>query len=203
VIRERDRWIRLFDFPDSRHLSVHAALPHAVSRNYETELTATREEVAAVLSGVTDGVLAGSIRLGDGADAVSVDVLDELSLEIEVDTDDDGVSVELEAEWPHAEGSAADADAEGSAADADSPDGSDDALAAADPPVPVGADDGSESLARFELFRDRRDEWRWRLRHRNGNVIATGGEGYTRKHNARKGLRSVVANAPGAEIREE
>ncbi|PSP98321.1 hypothetical protein BRC89_08300 [Halobacteriales archaeon QS_4_70_19] len=38
--------------------------------------------------------------------------------------------------------------------------------------------------ARFELFRDRADEWRWRLRHRNGNVIATSGEGYTQAQRA-------------------
>nr|WP_279587164.1 YegP family protein [Halobacterium sp. R2-5] len=67
-------------------------------------------------------------------------------------------------------------------------------------PVSVGAADGSGTLARFE---DVAGEWRWRLRHRNGNVIATGGEGYTRKYNARKGLRSVVANAPGADVVDE
>lgn len=43
----------------------------AVSRDdeYESELTAGREEMAAVLSGVVDGVLAGSVRLGDDEDA--------------------------------------------------------------------------------------------------------------------------------------
>ncbi|WP_205427218.1 YegP family protein [Halorussus sp. MSC15.2] len=39
--------------------------------------------------------------------------------------------------------------------------------------------------------------------HRNGNVIATSGEGYTRKHNALKGLRSVMTNAADAETVEE
>ncbi|WP_459194496.1 HVO_2922 family protein [Halosimplex sp. J119] len=59
------------------------------------------------------------------------------------------------------------------------------------------------SQARFEVFRDRADEWRWRLVHRNGNVIATSGEGYTRRHNAEKGLRSVVRNAPDADVVED
>jgi uncharacterized protein YegP (UPF0339 family) len=60
------------------------------------------------------------------------------------------------------------------------------------------------SAARFELFEDRAEEWRWRLRHRNGNVIADSGEGYTRKHNAQKGLQSVKRNALGAAVvREE
>jgi uncharacterized protein YegP (UPF0339 family) len=59
-----------------------------------------------------------------------------------------------------------------------------------------------ESRARFEVYEDRGGEHRWRLRHRNGNVIATSGEGYTRRHNARKGLASVRRNGLGAELVE-
>jgi uncharacterized protein YegP (UPF0339 family) len=54
------------------------------------------------------------------------------------------------------------------------------------------------SQARFELYEDKAGQWRWRLRHRNGNVVADGGEGYTRKHNAQKGMQSVRRNALGA-----
>jgi len=54
------------------------------------------------------------------------------------------------------------------------------------------------SQARFELYEDVSEEWRWRLRHRNGNLIANSGEGYSRKHNAQKGLASVRRNALGA-----
>lgn len=54
------------------------------------------------------------------------------------------------------------------------------------------------SQARFELYEDNANEWRWRLRHRNGNLIADSGEGYTRKHNAQKGMQSVRRNALGA-----
>ncbi|MCD2199462.1 DUF1508 domain-containing protein [Halobacterium sp. KA-4] len=54
------------------------------------------------------------------------------------------------------------------------------------------------SQAQFELFEDKAGEFRWRLRHRNGNVIADGGEGYTAKHNAQKGMQSVRRNALGA-----
>nr|WP_233357312.1 DUF1508 domain-containing protein [Halococcoides cellulosivorans] len=50
----------------------------------------------------------------------------------------------------------------------------------------------------FELYEDRSEQWRWRLRHRNGNVIADGGQGYTRQHNAQKGIQSVRSNALGA-----
>lgn len=31
---------------------------------------------------------------------------------------------------------------------------------------------------RFEHFRDSDNDWRWRLIHKNGNVIAVSGEGY-------------------------
>ncbi|MFW6017753.1 MAG: HVO_2922 family protein [Halapricum sp.] len=58
------------------------------------------------------------------------------------------------------------------------------------------------SQAQFELYEDRASEWRWRLRHRNGNVIAASGEGYTRKHNAKKGMASVRRNALGATLLE-
>ncbi|WP_436908050.1 HVO_2922 family protein [Halosimplex marinum] len=68
---------------------------------------------------------------------------------------------------------------------------------------PVAAAAPVVSQARFELFRDRADEWRWRLVHRNGNVIASSGEGYTRRHNAEKGMRSVMANAPDADVVED
>ncbi len=68
--------------------------------------------------------------------------------------------------------------------------------------LPVGAGGDAGSKARFELFTDRGGEWRWRLLHDNLNVIATGGEGYTRKANARKGLESVRTNSPGADVVE-
>lgn len=158
--------------------------------DYESELTGGREEIAAALSGVADGLLAGAIRLGDGADAVTVDAPEELSLEIELETEDDELSLELELEWPAPDEASAVAPVEIPAE------------AEGEEPALVGAADASQSLARFEVFCDQGEEWRWRLRHRNGNVIATSGEGYTRKHNALKGLRSVMRNSPEAEVLE-
>ena len=58
------------------------------------------------------------------------------------------------------------------------------------------------SKARFELYRDRSDEWRWRLVHHNGNILADSGEGYARKAGARAGLESVKANAADAPVEE-
>lgn len=161
--------------------------------DYESESTASREEIAAVLSGVADGILAGSLRLGDGEDAVTVRTPEELEFEIELEAEDDELSLELELTWAYRDGE----EPGGSPAIEELPE------ADSDLALPVGAADTSQALARFEVFRDQGEEWRWRLRHRNGNVIATSGEGYTRKHNAWKGLRSVMKNAPGAELTEE
>jgi len=55
-----------------------------------------------------------------------------------------------------------------------------------------------ESKARFELFEDASGKPRWRLRHRNGNVIATSGQGYSSRGKAQQGLHSVRRNALGA-----
>jgi len=64
------------------------------------------------------------------------------------------------------------------------------------------APDEGGSKATFELFRDKADEHRWRLRHDNGNVIADGGQGYASKQKAKQGLNSVKSNAPGAAVTE-
>jgi len=70
------------------------------------------------------------------------------------------------------------------------------------PDDPLSGDQPSvaESKARFELYRDRAGDWRWRLRHDNGNVIADSGQGYSSKRNAERGVRSVKANAPGGAV---
>jgi len=67
--------------------------------DYEEELTADREEIASVLSGVADGIRTGAIRLGDNTDAVTVETPDELTLEIELETEDGEMSLELELRW--------------------------------------------------------------------------------------------------------
>lgn len=57
------------------------------------------------------------------------------------------------------------------------------------------------SKATFELYRDRGDEWRWRLRHDNGNIVADSGEGYATKQKAEQGIESVKSNASDAPIK--
>ena len=56
------------------------------------------------------------------------------------------------------------------------------------------------SKATFEVYRDEADEFRWRLIHDNGNIIADSGEGYASRQKARQGIRSVKQNAPDAAV---
>ena len=58
------------------------------------------------------------------------------------------------------------------------------------------------SQAQLELYEDTAGEYRWRLRHRNGEGIADGGEGYASRHGTNDAIESVKRNAPGTETRE-
>ncbi|WP_185911784.1 HVO_2922 family protein [Halonotius roseus] len=54
--------------------------------------------------------------------------------------------------------------------------------------------------ATFELYTDNSDQWRWRLVHNNGNIIADGGEGYASRQKCKQGVESVKQNAPDANV---
>ncbi|MCK4636314.1 MAG: YegP family protein [Methanomicrobia archaeon] len=54
---------------------------------------------------------------------------------------------------------------------------------------------------KFEIYRDNKGEFRFRLKAPNGEVIAVG-EGYTTKAACMNGIESVKKNAPIAEIEE-
>jgi hypothetical protein len=56
------------------------------------------------------------------------------------------------------------------------------------------------SKATFEVYEDRRGQYRWRLVHDNGNIIADSGEGYATRQKAKQGIESVKRNAPDAEV---
>ena len=55
---------------------------------------------------------------------------------------------------------------------------------------------------KFEMYEDKGGEFRFRLKARNGQIIATS-EGYTTKANCENGIESVKKNAPEAEVVEE
>ena len=63
--------------------------------------------------------------------------------------------------------------------------------------------DASASKATFQVYEDSAEQWRWRLRHVNGNIIADSGEGYASKQKAKQGLESVRENAPGAYVEDK
>ena len=58
-------------------------------------------------------------------------------------------------------------------------------------------------MAKFQIYKDKKGEFRWRLIATNGNMIANGGEGYVSKSGCKKGIASVIKNAPTAEIVED
>lgn len=43
----------------------------------------------------------------------------------------------------------------------------------------------------FHVFKDTSGEYRWRLKAPNGQIVATSGEGYTRKWSARRAVRKI------------
>jgi uncharacterized protein len=52
---------------------------------------------------------------------------------------------------------------------------------------------------KFEVYKDKKGEHRWRLRHANGNILATASEGYAAKASAMKCIENVQ-NSASAEI---
>jgi uncharacterized protein len=56
---------------------------------------------------------------------------------------------------------------------------------------------------KFELYKDAKGEYRWRLVASNGQSIAASGEGYKSKESAKDGIASVKKNAPEAPIVEK
>ncbi len=52
---------------------------------------------------------------------------------------------------------------------------------------------------KFEIYTDKAGEFRFRLKARNGEIIATS-EGYKAKPSCKNGIASVVKNAPEADV---
>ena len=57
--------------------------------------------------------------------------------------------------------------------------------------------------AKFETYKDKSGEYRWKLVHTNGQIIANSGEGYKAKANALNGIKSVQENASGAIVEDQ
>ena len=51
-----------------------------------------------------------------------------------------------------------------------------------------------------QVYRDAKREWRWRIVHRNGRVVADSGEGYKRKLAMRTSLRHLLKGIGNGEF---
>lgn len=60
----------------------------------------------------------------------------------------------------------------------------------------------AEKHPKFEVYTDKSGEFRFRLKAKNGEIIATG-EGYKTKANCLNGVDSVKKNAPDADVVNE
>lgn len=50
----------------------------------------------------------------------------------------------------------------------------------------------SAPFAHFEIYKDKGGEWRWRLRARNGRIVADSAEGYASKRNATRAVTDTL-----------
>jgi uncharacterized protein YegP (UPF0339 family) len=60
-----------------------------------------------------------------------------------------------------------------------------------------------DSKLKFELYKDKADEFRWRLKAANGEILATPGQGYKAKADAKNGIELVKKAATDDKIKFE
>lgn len=172
------------------------------------ETTSSRAHVAAMLHTIADEFDDDeTFQVTFEDHSVSLALAESFSFELEIERessekDQDEIELEIELEWR--EPTVPEDDVESSSADERVHDSEPDDTSTRETETGAGEDPpqstARESMGTFQLFEDRAGEWRWRLVHRNGNIIATSGEGYTSKQNAEKGIRSVLRNAPDADV---
>ena len=57
--------------------------------------------------------------------------------------------------------------------------------------------------AKFTVYKDKAEQFRFNLKAANGEIIAVGSESYPDRKSALKGVASVQKNAPAAKIVDE
>ncbi|ADB59460.1 protein of unknown function DUF1508 [Haloterrigena turkmenica DSM 5511] len=197
---------------------------------FELERAYDREELAAVFREFGDALAGDRpLKIDDGERTATVSIPERVVAEFEAEREDDEPPVaelELELEWddpggstirlgdsergtPGVVGAEAESAAEtgtGSGTAATGDPETDSETATMPPEAVPGGPKADESTteggrtSRFEVYEDRGGEWRWRLVHWNGNIIADSGEGYTSRSNAKRAARSVMRSAPTASI---
>jgi uncharacterized protein len=55
-------------------------------------------------------------------------------------------------------------------------------------------------MYKFEVYKDKKGEWRWKFKASNGDILADSGEGYKNKSDCEAGIESVKHNGPSAAI---
>lgn len=71
------------------------------------------------------------------------------------------------------------------------------------PSVAVGAATKGESAGlQFEIYRDSRKQFRWRLKAANGHVLATSSEGYKAKADCRNAIDRIKEDARNATVED-
>jgi len=158
------------------------AASFALERAYD------RTDVAELLRELTAAAESGRpVTVSDDGQTVSITIPDRVVAGLEATsdptTDHPVADLALELEWDDPDGSSV------RVTDRDDGDTTD-----AEPT------NGTERTSRFEVYEDVAGEWRWRLVHWNGNIIADSGEGYASRFNAERAARGVMRNAPTATI---
>jgi len=57
--------------------------------------------------------------------------------------------------------------------------------------------------AKFEIYKDKSGDFRWRLVHTNGQIIGDSGQGYKAKQDVLKGISSLKENVSGAIVEDK
>ena len=58
------------------------------------------------------------------------------------------------------------------------------------------------AAAKFEIYMDAAGAYRWRLKAANGEKVASSGESFASKDNAKRAAQTVKTAAPGADVVE-
>jgi uncharacterized protein len=59
------------------------------------------------------------------------------------------------------------------------------------------------AVSKFQIYKDRKGEYRWHLRARNGEIIADSNEGYSSKANCKHGIDLVREQAASAAVEDQ
>ena len=54
---------------------------------------------------------------------------------------------------------------------------------------------------KFQIYKDKKGEWRWRLVARNGRIVADSAEGYKTKWGAWKAVKTVIEIVKNSKIK--